>query len=52
MIKKISILMIVVMLLSVLSGCGNNEKNNYPETVDSNLVEGVDYIDHALTYDE
>lgn len=51
MIKKISILMIVVMLLSVLSGCGNNEKNKYPETVDSNLVEGVDYVDHALTYD-
>ena len=51
MIKKISILMIVVMLLSVLSGCGNKDKNNYPEKVDSNLVEGVDYIDHALTYD-
>ena len=48
--KKISILMIVVILLTTLSSCVGT-KNKYPETVDSNLVEGVDYIDHALTYD-
>ena len=48
--KKISILMIVVILLTTLSSCVET-KNKYPETVDSNLVEGVDYIDHALTYD-
>ncbi|MBR2381856.1 MAG: family 43 glycosylhydrolase [Clostridia bacterium] len=50
MIKKISILMIAVMLLSVLSGC-KKEENKYSESVESNLFEGVDYIDHALTYD-
>jgi GH43 family beta-xylosidase len=48
--KKISILMIVVILLSALSGCNWN-KSKYPETVESNLVESDDYIDHALTYD-
>ncbi|MBO5714855.1 MAG: family 43 glycosylhydrolase [Clostridia bacterium] len=48
--KKISILMIAVILLSALSGCVN-EKSKYPETVESSLVEGVDYVDHALTYD-
>ncbi len=48
--KKISILMIVIVLLSTLSGCFN-QKSKYPQSVESNLVEGVDYIDHALTYD-
>ena len=48
--KKISILMIVVILLSTLLSCGSN-RSKYPETAESNLVEGVDYIDHALTYD-
>ena len=42
--------MIVVILLSALSGCNWN-KSKYPETVKSNLVESDDYIDHALTYD-
>ena len=48
--KKISVLMIVVILLSTLSGCVVT-KSKYPENVESNLTEGVDYIDHATTYD-
>ncbi len=54
--KKISILLIVVLLLSTLSACGGG---NYPESVKSELKEGVDYVDHSssyngegLTYDE
>ena len=47
MIKKISIILVIVMIMSVLSGC----TPKYPKSVESNLVENVDYIDHAITYD-
>ncbi len=46
--KLISVLLIVIMLLSVLSGCGGDK---YPESVTSNLTDGVDYVDHTSTYD-
>ena len=48
--KILSILLVLVTILSALAGCGGN-KSKYSETVESSLVEGVDYIDHALTYD-
>lgn len=46
--RIISILMVMIMLLSTLSGCLGAK---YPESVESNLVEDVDYVDHANTYD-
>jgi len=46
--KQISILMIIAVLLTALSGCRDKK---FPESVKSNLVDGVDYIDHASTYD-
>lgn len=49
MYKKISILLIMVMILSTLSGCLN--PGGYSKTVESNIEEGTDYIDHTLTYD-
>ena len=48
MFKKISILLVIIMILSALSGCISPK---YPENVDTNLVENVDYVDHAMTYD-
>ena len=51
MIKKISILMVVVTLITALSSCVKKNETAYPESVESNLVDGVDYIDHASTYD-
>ncbi len=47
--KIISILLITIMLLSALAGC--KEESKYPTTVESNLLEGEDYIDHSATYD-
>ena len=47
MYKKISILLIVFML-SILVGCNST---TYSETVESNLIEEEDYIDHTSTYD-
>ena len=44
--RKISILLVIIMILSVFSGCSTK----YPESVESNLVEGEDYIDHSATY--
>ena len=51
--KIISILLVAIMLLTFLTGCGGGEDNkvSYPETVTANLKEGVDYTDHASTYD-
>lgn len=49
--KLISILLVSIMLLSMLSGC-DDSAGSYPESVSSNLEEGVDYIDHASTYDD
>ena len=46
--KIISVLLIIIMLLSTLAGC---DKNKYPESVKSNLTDGVDYVDHTSTYD-
>ena len=46
--KIISLLLIIIMLLSTLAGC---DKNKYPESVKSNLTDGVDYVDHTSTYD-
>ena len=45
--KKIALLLVIIMILSTLSGCGTK----YPESVESRLVEGEDYIDHSATYD-
>ena len=47
--KIISFLLIIVLSLSALSGCGGN-KTTYPETVDAHLIEGEDYIDHTNSY--
>lgn len=47
--KVISVLIVLTMILSTLSACDNSL--SYPESLTSNLVEGVDYVDHALTYD-
>ena len=47
--KIISFLLILIMITSILSGCEN--PSDYPESVSSNLEDGVDYIDHATTYD-
>ncbi len=44
--KITSVLLIIVILLSFLSGC-----RKYPKSVKTELTEGVDYIDHASTYD-
>jgi GH43 family beta-xylosidase len=44
--RKISILLIIIMILSIFSGCATK----YPESVESNLVAGEDYIDHSSTY--
>ena len=53
--KIISILMIMLILVSTLSSCkdkGNEvDAPSYPESLESNLVDGTDYIDHATTYD-
>lgn len=50
--KIISILMIMTMILSTFAGCVvKEEKKVYPIEVSSNLQEGIDYIDHANTYD-
>lgn len=46
--KLVSILLIIVVLTSILTGC---DKSNYPESVSSNLQYEIDYIDHASTYD-
>lgn len=46
--KIISLILTVIMLLSVLTGCGGDK---YPESVTSKLQDGVDYVDHASTYD-
>lgn len=45
--KILCVLLIMIMLLSSLSGCGGG----YSKSVKSDLKEGVDYIDHAATYD-
>ena len=45
--KIISFLLVMLMLVSVLTGCGGG----YSETVTSELKDGVDYIDHTSTYD-
>lgn len=44
--KKIALLLIIVMILSTLAGCSDK----YPESVESKLIEGEDYIDHSTTY--
>ncbi len=49
--KIISILMVITIILSAFAGCKKNDDFKYPENVDSNLVEGEDYVDHATTYD-
>ena len=36
-----------MMLLPTLSACGSD----YPESVESKLRDGVDYVDHTTTYD-
>lgn len=51
MYRIISILLVMVMILGTLSGCVEEEKPTYPESVETNLQEDVDYIDHAYTYD-
>ena len=43
--KITSVLLIIVILLSFLSGC-----RKYPKSVKTELTEGVDYIDHSSTY--
>ena len=43
---KISVLLVIIMILSTFAGC----TPKYPESVESNLVEGEDYIDHATTF--
>ena len=48
--KIISLLLIIIMVLSILSGCGD-DKVDYPESVSSSLKENTDYIDHTSTYD-
>lgn len=48
--KIISIIMIVAILLALLTGC-KEKAADYPESVASNLTDGVDYIDHTSTYD-
>lgn len=45
--KIICAFLIIMMLLPILSGCGSD----YPESVESKLQDGVDYVDHASTYD-
>jgi GH43 family beta-xylosidase len=47
--KIISISLIMITILTTLTGCPI--PGSYPESVDSQLQDGVDYIDHALTYD-
>lgn len=46
--KVISVLLAVLTLITMLTACS---KEGYPESVSSNLEEGVDYIDHTSTYD-
>ena len=48
--KIISLIIIVAALLAVFTGCKPKEPE-YPESVVTELVEGVDYIDHTSTYD-
>lgn len=45
--KFISVLMIMTVFMTALTGCGGG----YSKTVTSNLQEGVDYVDHAMTFD-
>lgn len=45
--KVVSVLTAVLILISMLTACN---LGSYPENVSSNLTEGVDYIDHASTY--
>lgn len=50
--KALSIILIAILLLSTLCGCdGAGNKISYPESVSSNLTDGVDYEDHTSTYD-
>ena len=46
--KIISLFTAVLLLTAALTACGDGK---YPESVDSALEEGVDYLDHASTYD-
>lgn len=46
--KIISVLSIILILMAMLSACGNAQ---YPERVETALEEGTDYIDHTSTYD-
>ena len=48
--KIISIIMIISILLALLTGC-KEKATDYPESVESRLTEGVDYVDHTSTYD-
>ena len=48
--KIVSIIMIVAILLALLTGC-KEKVVDYPESVVSQLTEGVDYVDHTSTYD-
>lgn len=48
--KIVSIIMIVAILLALLTGC-KEKVADYPESVVSQLTEGVDYVDHTSTYD-
>ena len=50
--KIISISIIVIMILSTFTGCPLEKESEYPENVESNLQDGVDYIDHTATYDD
>ena len=51
--------MIMTMVLTTFAGCINKKEEeeekeetpSYPNDVSSNLQEGIDYIDHATTYD-
>ncbi len=47
--KIISTLLLIIMIFSVLTSCGGNK--GYPESVESQLKENVDYVDHTSTYD-
>ena len=51
--KIIYVILVITMILSTFSAC-NGDKNkvpDYPESVSTNLKEGVDYVDHTSTYD-
>ena len=48
MYKKISYLILITVLLALVA-CGSKEE--FSNSIESNLIEDVDYIDHASTYD-